>query len=82
MFCVYFQGIHGVGAVTALEILSLFTATPEKDGETTQIVSILSSLRKFRDWWFNKSVTQRTNALRSKLKNITITEEFPNPRVS
>lgn len=75
-------GIHGIGAVTALEVLSIFPETPEKDGETTRIVSILSSLRKFRDWWQNKSVNQKTNTLRNKLKNITITEDFPNIRVS
>lgn len=75
-------GIHGIGAVTALEVLSIFPETPEKDGETTRIVSILSSLRKFRDWWQNKSVNQKTNILRNKLKNITITEDFPNIRVS
>lgn len=44
-------------------------------------MSTLSSLRKFRDWWQHKNVTQRTVALRNKLKNITITEDFPNPRV-
>lgn len=74
-------GIHGVGAVTALEVLSMFNMTPQKDGETTETVSILSSLRKFRDWWQHKSPTQRVPTLRNKLKNITITEDFPNPRV-
>lgn len=79
---VHFEGIHGVGAVTALEVLSVFTPTPEKDGETTQIMSILSSLRKFREWWLNKSIAQRAQNLRNKLKNITLTEDFPNVRVS
>lgn len=76
------KGIHGIGAVTALEVLSIFPPTPEKDGETTHIVSILSSLRKFRDWWHNKTVGQRATTLRNKLKNITFTEDFPNTRVS
>ena len=65
-----------------MEVLSIFPETPETDGETTKIVSILSSLRKFRDWWHNKTVGQRANALRNKLKNITFTEDFPNARVS
>lgn len=81
LFYHFYKGIHGIGAVTALEVLSVFTATPEKEGETTRIMSILSSLRKFREWWANKSVVQRLNALRSKLKNITISEDFPNARV-
>lgn len=76
-----FIGIHGIGAVTALEVLSVFSMTPQKEGETTETVSILSSLRKFRDWWHTKSPAQRANTLRNKLKNITITEDFPNPRV-
>lgn len=63
-------------------MLSIFSITPEKEGETTETMSILSSLRKFRDWWQHKNITQRTNALRNKLKNITITEDFPNPRVN
>lgn len=65
-----------------MEVLSIFPETPQQDGETTQIVSILSSLRKFRDWWHNKTVGQRANTLRNKLKNITFTEDFPNSRVS
>ncbi|XP_055300272.1 DNA excision repair protein ERCC-5 [Sitodiplosis mosellana] len=77
----YTQGIHGIGAVTAMEVLSIFPETPATDGETTQIVSILSSLRKFRDWWHNKTVGQRANTLRNKLKNITFTDDFPNARV-
>ncbi|XP_031622856.1 DNA repair protein complementing XP-G cells homolog [Contarinia nasturtii] len=77
----YTQGIHGVGAVTALEVLSFFPATPEKEGETTNVVSIISSLRKFRDWWQNKAHGYKANALRKKLKNIKLTEDFPNIRV-
>lgn len=79
--CLCSIGIHGIGAVTALEVLSTFNMTPEKVGETTETVSILSSLRKFRDWWQSKSPIQRATTLRNKLKNITITEDFPNPRV-
>lgn len=78
----YTQGIHGIGTVTALEVLSLFSATPVKDNETTAIMSILSGLRKFREWWQQKRSTQLTAALRSKLKNIQLTEDFPSARVA
>lgn len=78
----YTPGIHGIGTVTALEVLSLFSATPIKDGETTAVMSILSGLRKFREWWQQKRSTHSTAALRSKLKNITLTEDFPSVRVA
>lgn len=78
----YTPGIHGIGTVTALEVLSLFSATPMKDGETTAVMSILSGLRKFREWWQQKRSTHLTAALRSKLKNITLTEDFPSVRVA
>lgn len=78
----YTPGIHGIGTVTALEVLSLFSATPAKDGETTAVMSILSGLRKFREWLQQKRSTHLTAALRSKLKNITLTEDFPSIRVA
>lgn len=78
----YTPGIHGVGTVTALEVLSLFSATPVKDGETTAIMSIMSGLRKFKEWWLQKRSSHLTAALRSKLKNITLTEDFPSARVA
>lgn len=67
--------------MTALEVLSLFSATAEKEGETSAIMSTLSSLRKFRDWWELNTVTHKTVALRKKLKNISLTEGFPSARV-
>ncbi|XP_055539798.1 DNA excision repair protein ERCC-5 [Wyeomyia smithii] len=79
----YTTGIHGVGAVTALEILASFPSTPEKEGETNEIMSLLSGLRKFREWWNhgrNSSVGTRI-ALKSKLKNIEFTEGFPSSGV-
>lgn len=78
----YTQGIHGIGTVTALEVLSLFSATPIKENETTPIMSIMSGLRKFREWWLQKRTTQLTAALRSKLKNIQLTDDFPSARVA
>ncbi|XP_065078121.1 DNA excision repair protein ERCC-5 homolog [Ochlerotatus camptorhynchus] len=79
----YTTGINGIGAVTALEILASFPTTPEKDGETSEMMSLLSGLRKFRDWWNhgrNSSVGTRIT-LKSKLKNIEFTEGFPSSGV-
>ncbi|XP_049537650.1 uncharacterized protein LOC125952292 [Anopheles darlingi] len=81
----YTTGIHGIGAVTALEILASFPPTPEQPGETSELMSMLSGLRKFRDWWQhsrNGTATTGTRiALKSKLKNIDIAEGFPNTGV-
>ncbi|XP_055641836.1 DNA excision repair protein ERCC-5 isoform X2 [Toxorhynchites rutilus septentrionalis] len=79
----YTTGINGVGAVTALEILASFPTTPVKEGETSEMMSLLSGLRKFRDWWNhgrNKSVGTRIT-LKSKLKNIEFSEGFPSAGV-
>nr|XP_019535864.2 DNA repair protein complementing XP-G cells homolog [Aedes albopictus] len=79
----YTTGISGIGAVTAMEILASFPATPEKDGETSEMMSLLSGLRKFRDWWNhgrNNSIGTRIT-LKSKLKNIEFTEGFPSSGV-
>lgn len=79
----YTTGISGIGAVTALEVLASFPPTPEKDGETTEMMSLLSGLRKFRDWWNHgrsNSVGTRIT-LKSKLKNIEFTEGFPSSAI-
>uniref|UniRef100_A0A182Y0E6 Uncharacterized protein n=1 Tax=Anopheles stephensi TaxID=30069 RepID=A0A182Y0E6_ANOST len=79
----YTTGIHGIGAVTALEILASFPPTPEQTGETSELMSMLSGLRKFRDWWqHGRSGASGTRmALKSKLKNIDIGEGFPSTGV-
>ncbi|XP_058058071.1 DNA excision repair protein ERCC-5 [Anopheles bellator] len=81
----YTTGIHGIGAVTALEILASFPATPEQTGETSEMMSMLSGLRKFRDWWQHSRTGTTTSgtriALKSKLKNIDIGESFPSSGV-
>lgn len=80
----YTTGIQGIGAVTALEILAAFPKTEEKAGETNKYQSLLSSLRKFRDW-FNagKSVGPGgKTVLKNKLKNIELHEGFPNSEVA
>lgn len=74
--------MHGIGAVTALEILASFPKTPEVHGETNESMSMLSSLRKFKEWWLNGKQIGPKTALRNKLKNITLADEFPRPDVS
>lgn len=79
----YTTGINGVGSVTALEILAAFQQT-EESGGTTEYMSMMSNLRKFREWWANgKNVGPGgKTALKSKLKNIELIEGFPNINVS
>jgi DNA excision repair protein ERCC-5 len=79
----YTLGLTGVGAVTALEILAAFPDTPEVEGETDQYQSMLSSLRKFRDWLKNgRDAAAGKTALKSKLKNVEIIEGFPSREVA
>ncbi|EDW02918.1 GH10954 [Drosophila grimshawi] len=93
----YTTGIHGIGAVTALEILASFT-TSKLDSATTSLdtasngsaitnQSVLSTLVKFRDWWqsqHNANIPVGSTArisLRKKLKNINLHEGFPSSSV-
>lgn len=76
----YTNGIQGIGAVTAMEILSEFATKTADDDQTNEEMSLLSGLFKFRDWFLNdKNFTRK--ALRSKLKNISISDDFPSRRV-
>lgn len=76
----YTTGINGVGTVTALEILATFKSSPEETAQN----SMISGLNKFRDWVAsgkNVGPNGRT-VLRSKLKNIDLTEGFPSKDIA
>lgn len=76
----YTTGINGVGTVTALEILATFKSTAEDAGQS----SMISGLHKFRDWVASgKTVGPNgKTVLRSKLKNIELTEGFPSKDIA
>lgn len=80
----YTVGIHGVGAVTAMEILAAFPPTPENGNGTDECESLVSSLRKFRDWFQNgkQPGPNGKTVLKSKLKNVELFEGFPNINVA
>lgn len=80
----YTVGINGIGAVTALEILAAFPPTPESEAGTDQYQSLVSSLRKFRDWFHNgrESGPGGRSVLKSKLKNVELFEGFPSVNVA
>uniref|UniRef100_A0A034VR69 DNA repair protein complementing XP-G cells-like protein n=2 Tax=Bactrocera dorsalis TaxID=27457 RepID=A0A034VR69_BACDO len=88
----YTTGIHGIGTVTALEILATFSLAtkPTKEDCSEQSIttgSVLSTLYRFRDWFkIHKDLAQPTGSstrlnLRKKLKNIELNDGFPNPAV-
>ncbi|XP_039479425.1 DNA excision repair protein ERCC-5 homolog [Drosophila santomea] len=82
----YTTGIHGIGAVTALEILASFSGQ-DANGPGVCNQSVLQTLTKFRDWWqAHKSSnlppgSSARHSLRKKLKNIELHEGFPNGAV-
>ncbi|KAM8714956.1 hypothetical protein ACLKA7_002066 [Drosophila subpalustris] len=87
----YTTGIHGIGAVTALEILASFSTSNQLEVEASSssgsMQSVLSTLVKFRDWWQahkNSNLPIGSSArlsLRKKLKNIELHEGFPSTSV-
>ncbi|XP_016967615.1 DNA excision repair protein ERCC-5 homolog isoform X2 [Drosophila biarmipes] len=82
----YTTGIHGIGAVTALEILASFSGQDANNPSACN-QSVLQTLIKFRDWWQahkNSNLPPGSSArlsLRKKLKNIELHEGFPNGAV-
>ncbi|XP_034473808.1 DNA repair protein complementing XP-G cells homolog [Drosophila innubila] len=85
----YTTGIHGIGAVTALEILASFSTSNQLEASSSagSMQSVLSTLVKFRDWWQahkNSNLPIGSSArlsLRKKLKNIELHEGFPSTSV-
>ncbi|EFA03362.2 hypothetical protein TcasGA2_TC013347 [Tribolium castaneum] len=68
----YTTGLTGVGPVTALEILAAF---PPKN-------QLISGLAEFKNWVIKgKMPAPGRTSLRSKLKNVSFTENFPNPQI-
>ncbi|XP_017068559.2 DNA repair protein complementing XP-G cells homolog [Drosophila eugracilis] len=82
----YTTGIHGIGAVTALEILASFSGQ-DANAQGVCNQSVLQTLTKFRDWWLahkSSNLPPGSSArlsLRKKLKNIELHEGFPNGAV-
>ncbi|KAH8282757.1 hypothetical protein KR054_009518 [Drosophila jambulina] len=85
----YTTGIHGIGAVTALEILASFSSGQDaaQTGQGVSNQSVLQTLTKFRDWWQAHKASNLPPgssarlSLRKKLKNIELHEGFPNGAV-
>lgn len=77
----YTIGVKGVGPVTALEILSTFPHPQASEFDMTQ-AQLISGLREFKAW-FNKGKSSGPgkSALKNKLKNVNISENFPNVKV-
>ncbi|KAI4464459.1 dna repair protein complementing xp-g cells-related [Holotrichia oblita] len=76
----YTTGLQGVGPVTALEILATFP--PPKNEMSLNHIKLLTGLREFRRW-FNNNKSGKSNrmGLRSKLRNVEISEQFPSLQV-
>lgn len=77
----YTNGIQGIGAVTAMEILSEFSSKGVEQDQMNEEMTLHSGLYKFREWFHHDKNNFTRRTLRSKLKNITITEDFPSRRV-
>lgn len=77
----YTTGVTGVGMVTAMEILSTFTGgtSPGKEDGTCDEQHLLTALRKFKEWMASK--TGSNVRLRTKLKNVSLADDFPSSQV-
>ncbi|XP_063701069.1 DNA excision repair protein ERCC-5 [Culicoides brevitarsis] len=74
----YTSGIQGIGTVTAMEVISAFSSN--KNDHTDEAISVISALRKFRDWWMNgkECTAPHLTELKKKLKKVSLIEGFPN----
>lgn len=81
----YTTGLTGVGPVTALEILASFPFNKRQllseSSKQAQYAQIVKGLQEFKQW---VRAGKRTDniTLKKKLKNVTVTEDFPSVRVS
>ncbi|XP_047109336.1 DNA excision repair protein ERCC-5 homolog [Schistocerca piceifrons] len=74
----YTTGLSGIGPVTALEIISAFPC-----GNEDSVEAITRGLRKFREWLITGKAAGPggRSALRHKLRDIKLSEGFPNTAV-
>lgn len=82
----YTTGVQGVGPVTALEILASFPFNKKKlqneyPNKQALYQELVIGLQEFKKW---VRAGKRTDniSLKKKLKNITLTDDFPSVRVS
>lgn len=80
----YTTGLTGVGPVTALEILASFPFNKRQllseSSKQAQYAQIVKGLQEFKQWVRAGKRTDNTS-LKKKLKNVTVTEDFPSVRV-
>ncbi|CAD0195939.1 unnamed protein product [Chrysodeixis includens] len=80
----YTTGLTGVGPVTALEILASFPFNKRQllseSSKQAQYAQIVKGLQEFKQWVRAGKRTDNTS-LKKKLKNVSVTEDFPSVRV-
>ncbi|KAF5298479.1 hypothetical protein FQR65_LT01258 [Abscondita terminalis] len=75
----YTLGLQGIGPVTALEILGSFPSSLKQVQTAPNYRQLVSGLIDFRQWLNGKrTVGLGRQGLRSKLKNVSISDTFPN----
>ncbi|CAH2104274.1 unnamed protein product [Euphydryas editha] len=81
----YTTGVAGVGPVTALEILASFPFNKKRllnecPNKQALYQEIVTGLQEFKKWVKAGKRTDNVN-LKKKLKNVTLTDDFPSVRV-
>ncbi|XP_047514464.1 DNA excision repair protein ERCC-5 isoform X1 [Pieris napi] len=79
----YTTGVNGIGPVTAMEILASFPFNKKKLSEMSnqaQYQQIVTGLQEFKQWVRAGKRTDNIK-LKKKLKNVSLTDEFPSIRV-